>query len=231
MSGTDSSSVRVLIADSHSLFRGAVRAALEAADGIEVVAEASDGITAVGEVERTMANVALVDSDLTGCRGAQTTYLIKERVPHCRVIFLAGMGEEEILVDAVEAGAVAFLTKECSLDDLVEAIRAVERGEMIIPQVLLAPLLSGLIRRRKEHDEALEIGSRLTKREREVLALLAQGSDNKAIAEALTMSPHTARTHIHNVLSKLGVHTRLEAAALAIRKGILGGLPAARGVK
>jgi DNA-binding NarL/FixJ family response regulator len=213
--------IRILLADGQSLFREAVKVVLGSEAGLEVVAEAGDGLEAVAEAERTSPNVALVDLNLPNCDGVRATFLITERVPDCRVVVLADDEDESNLVNAVEAGASGFLTKESPLAELIQATRAIHRGETLIPRQMLGPLLRRLILRRREQDEALRRMSRLTRREREVLALLAEGADNDGIAQALVISPQTARTHIQNVLSKLGVHSRLEAAAFVVQNGIL----------
>ena len=124
------------------------------------------------------------------------------------------------MMEAMEAGASGYLTEGAALGDLVDATKAVFRGEALVPPRLLATLLNKLIRHRRERDEAIFLLSQLTRRERQVLAMLARGADNRAIAEALAISPDTARTHIQNLLGKLGVHSRLEAAAFAVRKGL-----------
>lgn len=213
--------IRILLADGQSLFREAVKVVLGSEAGLEVVAEAGDGLEAVAEAERVRPNVALVDFNLPNCDGVRATFLITERVPDCRVVILADEEDESVLVDAVEAGASGFLTKESPLADLIDATRAIHRGETLIPRQMLGPLLRRLIVRRREQDHALRQMSRLTRREREVLALVAGGADNDAIAQALVISPQTARTHIQNVLSKLGVHSRLEAAAFVVQNRIL----------
>jgi DNA-binding NarL/FixJ family response regulator len=136
-------------------------------------------------------------------------------------VILAPSEDEELLIEALEAGASGFLTKGAPLSELIEASRRVYHGEVLIPPRLLGPLLARLIRRRREQNEAMRQMTKLTKREKEILALLTGGADNNAIAQALVISPGTARTHIQNVLNKLGVHSRLEAAAFVIRNGIL----------
>lgn len=213
--------IRILLADGQSLFREAVKVVLESEPGLEVVAEANDGLDAVAQAERTRPDVALVDLHLPNCDGIRAAYLIGEKVPECRVVVLADEEDERTLVDAVEAGVSGYLTKECPLAELIEATRAIYGGQTLIPRRMLGPLLSRLIMRRREQDEALRRASRLTRREKEVLALLADGADNDAIAQSLVISPQTARTHIQNVLGKLGVHSRLEAAAFVVRNGIL----------
>lgn len=213
--------VRILIADEQSLFREAVKVVLEAEPDLQVVGEARDGIQAVAEAERARPDVALLDAGLPNRDGLRATFLIKERVPECQVLVLSGEEDHRILVGALEAGASGYLTKECPLSELIDATRAIHRGETLVPPRMLGTLLSRLIRRRREQDEALRRVSRLTRREREVLALLSDGGDNDAIAQALVISPQTARTHIQNVLGKLDVHSRLEAAAFVRQNGIL----------
>jgi DNA-binding NarL/FixJ family response regulator len=213
--------VRVLLADGHSLFREALSTALAAELDLTVVGEARDGLEAVAEAARTSPDVAVLDADLPNGDGVRAAWLIRERVPGCRIVILASDEDAEILTSAVEAGAHGYLTKASPLTDLVEAIRSVHRGDTLVPARMLGSLLERLIDRRQEHDEAMRRLSRLTSREREVLALLAQGGDNDSIAQTLVISPQTARTHIQNVLVKLGVHSRLEAAALAIQNGVI----------
>jgi len=121
----------------------------------------------------------------------------------------------------MEADASGYVTKESGLDQLVEATRAVHRGETRVPSKMLGPLLGRLIHRQRDEDEAMRKLSRLTRREREVLALMMRGADNAVIAQALTISPETARTHIQNILGKLGLHSRLEAVAFASGNGIV----------
>jgi DNA-binding NarL/FixJ family response regulator len=220
----DGSVSRVLIADAHSLFREAVSAALRNESDLMVVAQAGDGLDAVSEATRSSPSVAVLDVDLPNCDGVRATRLIKERVPDCRVLLLAAEEEHQVLADGVQAGANGYLAKTASLEELIDAIRAVSRGDTLIPARMLGQLLERLVMRRRTQDEAIRRMSRLTPREREVLTLLARGGDNDTIAQALVISPQTARTHIQNVLVKLGVHSRLEAAALAIQNGMVGEL-------
>jgi DNA-binding NarL/FixJ family response regulator len=221
----DGSNITVLLADSHSLFRDAVRIVLQNQTGLVVVAEARDGLEAVAEAERTDPDVALLDANLPNCDGIRATELIRERVPGCRVIVISGEEDQQVLTKALEAGAAGYLTKEFPLSYLIEAASSVHRGDMLVPPRMLGPLLTRLLRRRREQDEAMRLWSRLTRREQEVLTLLADGADNDGIAQTLVISPQTARTHIQNVLGKLGVHSRLEAAAFVVQNGIQGELP------
>ena len=214
------SQLRILLADEQSLFREAVRVVLESEADLVVVAEARDGLQAVAEAERTTPDIALLDVNLPNCNGVRATTLIKERVPDCRVLVLAGEEDQRTLISALEAGANGYLTKESPLGELISATRAISRGETLIPSRMLGILLATLIRRRREQGEALRRMSKLTRREKEVLGLLSAGSDNDAIAQKLVISPETARTHIQNGLAKLGVHSRLEAAAFVVQNGL-----------
>jgi DNA-binding NarL/FixJ family response regulator len=219
--------IRVLLADEQSLFRQAVKVVLSSEDDLIVVGEAADGLQAIAEVERVRPDVALLDADLPNCDGIRATQQISLRVPECRVIVFSAQEDEQVLVQALEAGASGYLSKGSPLADLIEATRAVHRGDALIPPRMLGALLQRLIHRRRERDDALKRMAKLTRREREVLALLAQGADNDGIAQRLVISPETARTHIQNVLGKLGVHSRLEAAAFVTQNGILDDLAGA----
>jgi DNA-binding NarL/FixJ family response regulator len=220
--------VRVLLADEQVLFREAVKVVLSSEADLEVVGEAQDGNHAVAEAERTRPDVALLDADLPNRDGISATQQICELVPTCRVIVLSAREDERVLIEAMEAGASGYLSKEAPLVDMIDATRAVYRGEALVPPRMLGALLRRLIRRRRERDDALLRLANLTKREREVLVLLAKGADKDEIAQQLVISPETARTHLQNVLGKLDVHSRLEAAAFVVRNGILDDLAGVR---
>jgi DNA-binding NarL/FixJ family response regulator len=219
--------IRMLIADEQSLFRESVRRVFESQPDFVVVAEAQDGLRAVTEATRAQPDVAMLDANLPNCDGIRATRLIRERVPGCRVLVL---GEEDhgLLIDALEAGASGYLTKTSPLAELIEATRSVHRDQTLVPPHMLGGLVEGLLHRRRRQDEAFRRLSRLTRREREVVALLAEGADNDAIAQALIISPETARTHIQRILAKLGVHSRLAAAAFVVQNGMLDDLVDAR---
>jgi DNA-binding NarL/FixJ family response regulator len=213
--------IRILLAHEQSLFREAVRAVLTSQGDLLVVAEAGDGLQAVEEAQRTLPDIAFLDADLPNCDGLRAAALMRQRVPGCRIVVVAESEDQATLADALEAGAAGFLTKGSPLSELIHAARAIHGGETSIPGQMLGPLLSTLIRRRSDHKDALRTVSRLTPRERAVLAHLVEGAHNDAIAQALVISPETARTHVQNVLGKLGVHSRLEAVAFVTRNGIV----------
>ena len=221
-----SDTITILLADAQALVREAVRAVLETQERIVVVAEATDGIQAVLEAERVEPNVALLDANLPNRDYLHTTRAIKERVPTCRIVILSDSEDEQTLISAIEAGADGFLTKGCPLSELIDAARAVHRGETLVPPRMLGALLQRLIRRRRDQDNAVRRIAKLTPRERQVLALLAEGANNDGIAQSLVISPETARTHVQHVLSKLSMHSRLAVAAFVVSNGILDELAA-----
>jgi DNA-binding NarL/FixJ family response regulator len=210
------------------MFRQAVRLAVNGHNGLEVVAEAGDGRMAVAEAERTRPNVAIVDWDLPTVDGVRTTCLISERVPECRILLLADSRDQDVLAGSLQCGASAFVTKDNPLEYLVEACHAICRGETLVPPAMLSTLLDGLMRRRRLQDDAVQLATRLTPREREVAVLIARGASTRGIADGLVITVETARTHIQRVLTKLGVHTRLELAALLNESGLLDALVAER---
>jgi DNA-binding NarL/FixJ family response regulator len=216
--------VRILLADEQALFREAVRVVIESEGDLEVVAEARDGLQAIAEAERTAPDVALLAANLPNCDGLRAASTIRQRFPNCQVVILSSKEEPGVLERALEVGVRGYLTKASPLTELLEITRAVHRGETQVPPKMLGDLLGRLMRRRHEQDEVLQRIARLTRRERDVLSLLAGGARTEAIAETLVISPQTARTHVQNILGKLGVHSRLEAAALVNQAGMLAGL-------
>jgi DNA-binding NarL/FixJ family response regulator len=215
------SRLRILLVDPHSLFRQAMHEVLDHEDDLEVVGEGGTEQEMLNEAYRKRPDVILMTADLLGGGQGNTIQRMKDTLPHCRVLVLSNDEDEGTLLRAVESGADGFLTKACALSELMNAARAVARGETLVPPQMLGGLLEQLMRRRHHEKDAIRRLSHLTRRERQVLSLLAEGANKDAIARTLVISPETARTHIQHVLEKLGVHSRLEAAALAIQGGLV----------
>ncbi len=211
----------IVLGDRHPLFQEAVRSVLEEEPELRVVATAGDGNHAVAEAERHRPHVALLSANLQNCDGFSATALIRSGVPTCRVVILAGDRDHVALARAIEAGASGYLPQDCPLSEVISAIHAVHRGDVLIPPNMLGELIERLSGRSNAREDVRRLISSLTRREREILALLAQGSDNEVMAKELFISPQTARTHVQNVLAKLGVHSRLEAAAFVNRNALL----------
>ena len=186
-----------------------------------VVAEASDGLRALSQIRAARPDVALVAGDLPGLDGVKTVVAIRKEGIPTRVVILSEDEDLELMMEALEAGATGYVTGTCGLSQLVEAVRTVDRGGTIVPTMLLGPMLDRLFRRRRDQDAMMRRLPRITPRERTVLALLAEGASNQSIAESLGISSETARTHVQHLLAKLGVHSKLEAAAFVLQNGAL----------
>ena len=211
----EGATIGVLVAQAHALFRGALASGLADEADLAVVAAVGTSEEAVAQIAALRPDVALVDADLQPRTGIEVCAEVKSRGVPTRVLVLSERCDQAVLVAAVEAGADGYVDLSSDLRGVVRAIRRLHAGEPCIPGEMLGGLLRHLIQRRRDEDGVVDRFSRLSRREREVLALLTEGKDNRAIAEALVVSPHTARTHIQKVLEKLEVHSRLEAAALA----------------
>jgi len=213
--------IRVLLAGGHFLFRQAVRAALNGEPDIVVVGEAATEGEAIVDVHRTSPDVVVLDATLGAAEAVSAIARVAEGIGSGGVVFIATSPDEPPVADVIEAGAMAYLPKEAALTDLIECVRAVRRGEVLIPPPLLASLLADLLDRRRDQLEAFEVLDRLTPREREVLFLLGGEANNRTIARTLTITVGTARTHVQNLLGKLGVHSRADAAAFVRRTDLL----------
>jgi DNA-binding NarL/FixJ family response regulator len=204
--------IRVLLADDHAVVRRGLRGFFELLDDIEIVGEAEDGRQAVDLVDALRPDVVLMDLLMPVMDGIAATAEIKERFPDVEVVALTSFIEEERVTAALEAGATGYLLKDADADDLAVAVRRAHAGEVHLdPQV--ARLLARRIRTRRDDAPRHEP---LTDREREVLGLVARGHSNKEIAALLDITERTARTHVSNILGKLDLASRTQAALWAI---------------
>jgi DNA-binding NarL/FixJ family response regulator len=207
---------RVLIVDDHVLVRRGIRTFLDIAPLIQVVGEAADAEDAIGKAETLQPDVILMDLALPGKDGVQSISEIKDAQPDVKIIVLTHFSDEQRVKAAMQAGADGFLLKDADGDALLEAIHAVQEGGMPIhPQV--APHLFSSVMKCKDADER----SVLTVREKEVLQLVAQGMSNRAAARALGISEGTVKVHVSNIIGKLKVSSRTEAALKAAQLGLV----------
>lgn len=205
----------VLIVDDHELVAEALRRVLEAEPDLEVVGHELTVAGAIEAARRWKPDVVLMDFDLPDGRGTDAAVTIKSELPDTEIVMLTGMSDGRVLAAALEAGCSGFAAKGGNLRDLGSTIRGVLAGEVRVPQQLIDQLVKVL------RPRPAAIGSDLTAREREVLALLAQGRSTNAIVDELMLSVHTVRNHIRNLLMKLHAQSRLEAVAIATRHGLL----------
>lgn len=209
--------IRVALVDDHRVVRTGVAAYLDLIQDIVVVAEARDGREAIDRIaalepQGGVPDVVLMDLVMPVLDGVAATRAIKARWPAVEVVAMTSFVEESKVRDALEAGAAGYLLKDADADEVAAAIRSAVAGRMHLDPTV-ARLLADSVRRPKRADAAL------TPREREVLALLAEGASNRDIADALTVSERTARTHVSAILGKLGLASRTQAALWAVREG------------
>ena len=205
--------IRVLLVDDHALVRSAVRQAISASD-VEVVAEAASAEEALEIAPGLRPDVILLDIDMPGMSGVQAVRELAPRLPDTKIVMLTVSSASRDLMDAIRSGASGYLTKDLSPDALLRAVRGVRTGDLPMPRRLAAQVVHQFAEwvRRPSRAEGGEGTAGLSSREREVLHLLAEGLTDREIAQALTLSARTVETHVSNILRKLGVHRRAEAA-------------------
>ncbi len=212
----DSSAIRVMLVDDHAVVRSGLAAFLLAYDDLELVAEASDGTEAVRLCERLQPDVILMDLMMPRMDGAAATRTIRERYPHIQVLILTSFKEDNLVQEALKAGAIGYLLKNVTATELAHAIRSAHHG-----RPTLAPeATQALIHAANQYGLPV-LGDDLTERERDVLALMVKGLDNHVIADTLIVSRSTVKFHVSNILSKLHAASRTEAVAIALQNNLL----------
>jgi NarL family two-component system response regulator LiaR len=206
--------LRVLLVDDHAMVRRGLAAFLKAFDDLELTGEAVDGADALRRCAEVLPDVVLMDLMMPEMDGVAAIRAIRLRFPTVRIIALTSFREEELVQRALQAGATGYLLKNVSADELVAAIRATHAGRRILAPEATQALIDAAA-------QPPVPGADLSVREREVLALLVRGLNNTAIAETLVVSRSTAKAHVSNILTKLGVSSRTEAVALAMRHHLI----------
>ncbi len=212
--------IRLLIADDDPVVRNALAAVLAAEDQIQIVAHAADGEAAVALARRHQPDVILMDLGMPRGDGIAATRQIKQERNECAVVVLTIHDDDEHLFSAIKAGACGYLLKDAPLEQVAEAVLAAGRGEAAISPALAGRVLAEFARVDQLRAKAKQVFAELTRREMEVLELLAAGLKNKEIAERLYLSEKTVKNHLSSIFLKLQVNDRTEAALLAARHGI-----------
>lgn len=207
--------IRVLLVDDHAVVRSGLSAFLLAYDDLDLVGEAGSGEEAVQQCEQQSPDVVLMDLVMSGMNGVEASRAIRARWPHIQVIALTSFPEEDLVQGALRAGAISYLLKNVSADELASAIRAAHAGRATLAPEATQALIDATHRPPTP-------GDNLTAREREVLKLMADGLHNQEIADHLVVSRSTIKTHVSNILAKLDVGSRAEAIALALRQKLVG---------
>jgi len=212
--------LRVLLVDDHDLFRTGLRNLLEE-QGVDVVGEASAGAAAVQLVDELAPDVVVMDLNMPGMNGVEATRRIAGIAPLTRVVVLTISDLDGDVMDAIFAGACGYLLKDSSIQDLMTGIRSAAIGESLISPAIAAKVLQRVRASTTSPQAAETIKSELSVREIEVLKLIANGKDNAQIAGELVISPKTVKNHISNILMKLQIENRIQAAVFAVRSGLV----------
>ena len=220
-----SGSVRVLLVDAHVLFRKGVEAVLATRPEIEVVGEASDGYQAVEMARATMPDVILMDISMPECDGLEATRRIKSEMPEIKILMLTVSDDDKDLFEAIKWGAQGYLVKNLKAHLLFDVLDALTRGETPISAVMATKILHEFQQTLEPRPQAVDLAEPLTAREIEVLELVVAGQSNKEIAEALVISESTVKNHLRNILEKLHLRNRIQAAVYAVRQGLVADPP------
>ncbi|NUO34438.1 MAG: response regulator transcription factor [Dermatophilaceae bacterium] len=217
--------IRVLIVDDHALYRRGLQTVLDTEDGIEIVGEAADGVEAVDQAEEKLPDVIVMDVGMPKRGGIDACRVIKQRVPSARILMLTSSDDEANLFEAVRAGANGYLLKDVPPEEVAAGIRGVFHGQSLISPLMASKLLLEFAQISQRETvpaptPGLEL-PRLTDRELEILRLVARGKLNREIAGELFISENTVRNHIRNILDKLQMHSRMEAAMYAVRQRLI----------
>jgi DNA-binding NarL/FixJ family response regulator len=212
--------LRVLLVDDHDLFRTGLKNLL-AEQGLQIAGEAQNGDVALRLVAELAPDVVVMDLNMPGPSGVETIRQITASSPLARVVVLTISDDDADVVNAVMAGACGYLLKDASVDQLIAGIRAAAAGEALISPQIAAKMLQLLRAQQSNSDAAETIRAELSDREIQVLKLIANGKDNAEIARQLYISPKTVKNHISNILMKLQIENRIQAAVYAVRSGIV----------
>jgi DNA-binding NarL/FixJ family response regulator len=212
---------RVLLVDDHDLFRTGLRNLLDEQHEVQVVGECDNGTDALRAVRELAPDVVVMDLNMPGISGVEATRQISMIAPLTRVLVLTISDQDNDVMDAIVAGACGYLLKDSSIVELMQGIRSAAIGESLVSPTIAAKVLQRLRASGESHREAELIQSELSDREIQVLKLIANGKDNSTIANELHISPKTVKNHISNILMKLQIENRIQAAVVAVRSGLV----------
>jgi two-component system nitrate/nitrite response regulator NarL len=211
--------IRVLLIDDHTLFRSGVKALLSRTPEFEVVGEAADGLDGVKRAKALRPDVILLDLHMPGTAGKDALKLLLEETPQAKVLMLTVSEDAEDLIETLRAGATGYLLKNINTETLLESIRRAAEGESVVSPQMTSKLVQGLKASTKA-EPILAEKDKLSPREREILAFLAQGGSNKEIARHLSLAESTVKIHVQHILRKLNLSSRVQAAVYAVEAGL-----------
>jgi DNA-binding NarL/FixJ family response regulator len=213
--------IRVLVIDDQYAFTDMLRVVLELQEDISVIGTALLGDEGLRIALKTQPDVVLVDYHMPGMSGLEVIQGIRKVHKLTKVIMLTSDTDEAVMAEAIAEGAVGYITKHQAVREVVEAVRKAWEGEPVIPPFMIPRILSHLHVQHQHEQEAQALREKLSSREIEILEYMVKGADSKSIGDALVISPHTVRTHVQNILTKMRVHSKLEASTLAIKVGLI----------
>lgn len=219
--GEASDRIRIVIADDHDLYRRGMQAVIGLEPDLEIVAEAGSGAEAVAKVFEHEPDVVLLDVRMPGNSGIEACTAIKEKSPATKILILTASDDEADLFAAIKAGASGYLLKDLPTEEIAQSVRLAHAGQSMVPPHMASQLIAEFSRLSNEPPKEATSGPRLTGRELEVLALVAKGKANKEIASQLFISENTVKNHVRNILEKLQLHSRVEAALYALRRNLI----------
>ncbi len=213
--------IRVLLVDDQVLFREGIANLLTSQDDIQVIGDAADGLEAIEKARQFRPDLVLMDINMPHLDGLEATRRIKAEMPEVKIIILTVSDADDDLFEAIKAGAIGYLLKNLKAQSLFERLRGTMRGEAALSPLLATKVLEEFARQRHNEAHSKEEEDGLTEREREVLQQVISGASNKEIATTLYIAESTVKRHLHNILEKLHLENRVQAAAYAVRKGII----------
>jgi DNA-binding NarL/FixJ family response regulator len=213
--------LRILLVDDHVLFRKGVAVLLLNRSGIQVVGEAGNGLEAIEMARETLPDVILMDIEMPKCNGLEATRRIKREMPHVKVVMLTVSDDDQNLFEAIKSGAQGYLLKDLEPNQLYDLLESVSQGEAPLSGIVAAKILKEFTRPNQSPTPGTEVVDELTTREIDILELIVEGRTNKEIAFARNISENTVKIHLRNILEKLHLQNRIQAAVYAVRQGLV----------
>ena len=213
--------IRVLVVDDQVLFREGLANLLSSQEDIAAIGDAGDGLEAIEKAHQLQPDLVLMDINMPRLNGLEATRRIRAELPEIKIVILTVSDADDDLFEAIKAGAIGYLLKNLKAQSLFERLRGAMRGEAALSPLLAAKVLEEFARQRQREAQAKDDQGGLTDREREVLQLVMDGASNKDIANTLCIAESTVKRHLHNILEKLHLENRVQAAAYAVRKGLI----------
>ncbi len=213
--------IRVLLVDDHALFRRGIASILAAERGFQVVGEAADGLEALERARELMPDVILMDIFMPGANGLEATRRIKEALPYVKIVILTVSEEDQNLFEAIKSGAQGYLLKKIEPQELFAMLKGVVQGDAPISRAMATKILREFALQARQTAAPSSPAANLSPREKEVLDLVTQGKSNKEIAAALAIAENTVKNHLKNILEKLHLENRVQAATYALREGLV----------